>query len=252
MAIDQYEFFDVNCAVGDYSLKQLEYTSASELIQHMDFVGIKKAFVYHLSAQFYHPQKGNGMLLEEIEPYKERLFPCWVLLPTPSQEMEIFSELVERMKTQLAWCVRLYPRLHSFEFTTWNIGDVLDILQSTRVPVLIDVDQLDFCRLYKICSQFPRLVIILTNPSYYSQRKLYPLMKKFSHVYVETSTYLIYNGLEYLAQNFGSNRILFGTRMPFQDPGPAIARLSYASLNRKDKMMIASESLQRLINEAQY
>jgi len=52
------------------------------------------------------------------------------------------------------------------------------------------------------------------------------------NIYVELSNYHCLNSVEDMVKSHGADRFLFGTFMPFQDPGQAIAQLAYAEVSR--------------------
>ena len=65
---------DVNAYLGHYPFRQLRFTSAARMIEHMDAHGIDMAVVSSLHAVFYRDaQRGNEELFEEVRQFPDRL-----------------------------------------------------------------------------------------------------------------------------------------------------------------------------------
>ena len=75
----------------------------------------------------------------------------------------------------------------------------------------------------------------------------YPLLARYKNLSIDISAYWMYRGIESICKNFGANRILFGTGLPFYNPGLSLAMLSYSNIGARDKGLIAGDNLRRLI-----
>ncbi|MDF1515981.1 MAG: amidohydrolase family protein, partial [Anaerolineae bacterium] len=102
----------------------------------------------------------------------------------------------------------------------------------------------------EIGSEFQALPIILTAVNIGSERRLLPMLKRLHNLYIETSYYTVHRGIENLVNNIGASRILFGSGMPYRDPGPALTALGYSLIGNEEKRMIAGGNLLRLLKGA--
>ena len=245
-------FFDSNCVIGMRSVRrsgvagEAEFYSLESLLAEMDYAGVGDALVYHSLAKEYVPMLGNRQLMDEISGH-ERLHPCWVVMPHGTGEMPRPEALVNEMIERGVKAARLFPSDHLFSLADWCSGELLTQLEKRGIVVIIQIDQIGWDGLYSLCSRYPDLCVIITNLSYRINRYLYPLLEKFRNVYVETSGYQIHKGMETLCAKFGADRVIFGTRMPFFTPGPAVNMINYSLISTEEKEMIAGGNLGRLL-----
>lgn len=245
------KFFDATCSIGTYASQELEFHTVQELVSNMDCFGIESAVVHHNMAVYHDAALGNYKLLKEVKPFRERLFPSWVYEPELSWGGNL-NKFINEMQLNGIKAVRIYPTAHKFQITRWNVGDVFDAFDDARLLVYADPWDIDFSMLQSACETYCNIKFILTNPSYYFQRMLYPLLNMYPNLYVELSTYLVFGGIDELIGKFGADRILFGTGMPFHDPGGAIAATAYANASDEQKNQIAYGNLGRLLNDVKF
>ncbi len=247
-------YFDVNCMVGRSVLFQSSIVSANRLIEEMNYYGIKETLVFHSLSKEYHPTVGNKELLKEIKANDE-LHGCWVLLPSShTKEMDSPEMIVRKMLRSGIRVVRLFPRSHFYKLSKWCMGDTLAILEKYRIPVLLDFetehpyfDTIDWEAVAKICLEYPDLPVVLIQVGLRTNRMFYPLLARYKNLSIDISAYWMYRGIESICKNFGANRILFGTGLPFYNPGLSLAMLSYSNIGARDKGLIAGDNLRRLI-----
>ncbi|MHB9032793.1 MAG: amidohydrolase family protein [Anaerolineae bacterium] len=74
---------DINAWLGNYPWRSLTNNKASELVNHMDQVGIGQAVVSSIEAVFYNnPQPGNAQLYQDSLEFRDRLIPFATINPT--------------------------------------------------------------------------------------------------------------------------------------------------------------------------
>jgi len=242
-------FFDCNSQIGRYSVKHPEaFTSADSLMHEMQYCGISEALVYHSMAKEYAPVVGNEMLLHEIEG--KPFHPCWVLMPHHTGEMPHPYELLSHMKARGVRAVRAFPVLHQFRLSDWCAGELLEMIESNRLPFFLDMDQTSWDDVARMLQEHPKLNLVLLRTSYRIDRYIYPLFEKYEGLRIEAATYEVNYGIEEICGRFGANRLLFGTGLPFTEAGPSIAQIAYADISDEEKRMIAGENLRELLANA--
>lgn len=244
-------FFDSNCVIGRRSIRrsgyhnEAEFYKVDDLLFEMDYSGIGSALVYHSLAKEYDPMTGNMLLMDEIKNYKQ-LHPCWVVMPNGTKEIPEPEQLINEMLSQNVRAVRIFPSDHLFSLSDWCSGELMKELEKHEIVVIVEIDQIGWEGLYSFASHYPRLPIIVTNLNYRVNRYLYPILERCKNLYVEISGYQIHKGLEAICARFGAGRLIFGTRMPYFTPGPALTMVNYLLTNDTDKEMIAGGNLCRL------
>lgn len=245
--MDKIRYFDCNCVIGRrVVMNPGSFYKTGELLQKMKQYGIESAMVYHSMSKEYSPSVGNQLLMDEIRNYPA-LQGVWVVLPSQMGEFPGPSELKKEMKEKNIRAVRVFPADFSFSFSEWCCGELLSMLEDCRVPLMVDQRQITWDQLNGALSVYPKLRVILTDVHYGIGRNLYPLFKKFEHIYVETMGYKDLNGIEEICRQFGAERLIFGSGSPLYSGGAAVGMISYARISHEEKSKIAGGNLEKLL-----
>ncbi len=222
----------------------------------MSYFGIEDALVTHSMSREPHPIDGNAAVLVETAD-KDNLHPSWALIPPASKELPKPAALIPEMIARGVKAAKIFYGSYSFAISEWCIGELLDELEARRVPTFIDpdiemniwhMDRFDWDAVDALCRQHPLLPVILSEARIRSaNRLLYQLLEKHSNLHVELSGYWAYHAVEFVAREFGADRLLFGTRMPVRDPACAIGQLVYSDISDEDKALIAGDNLRTLL-----
>jgi len=247
--MDAIKYFDCNCIVGRRTvMNACSFYNINDLVRKMNYYGIERAMVYHSMAKDYCPTIGNQMLLDEIQDFPF-LYGVWVVLPHHTGEFPEPSELRRQMREKNIKAVRMFPSSadQKYSFSEWCCGDLFEMLEQCRVPLMLDLSQITWNELHETMSAHPELRVILTNLHYSVGRNIYPLLKKFEHLYVETIGYKVFNGIEELCGRYGAERLIFGSNTPIYSGGAAIGMISYAQISHEEKCRIAGGNLEKLL-----
>jgi len=247
--IPQLRLFDANCMLGRVISPAEGFPeTVEELLEVMDRFEIAEALVYASHSKEYHPAYGNQLLLEELAGV-DRLHAMWVLMPSHTGEFPDEEQLVQQMLSRGVKAARVFPGAehHNFSMRRWCSGKLLGALASKRIPLFVDLEQIDSDALYELCEAYPAMPLVVTNVGYRSDRLLYPLCAKFDNLYIELSFYFGHRAVETVAQRFGAERLLFGTGLPYRTPPSAIGMLSYAKIAEADRRRVAGDNLRRLL-----
>jgi hypothetical protein len=244
------DFFDCNCSIGRSSvLYPGSFHSPEDLVERMKAYGIDRALVYQAIARDHFPAEGNPILMENVSRYKE-LYPCWIIMPHHTGEFPDPSELLSQLKINNVRAVRIFPsgERHNYSIKPYSAGPMLRMLEEQSIPLFVDIDEIGWDNIDALLGEYPSLPVILCNTGYRSDRYIYPLMKTYKNMYIETSRYLSHLGIEALYNEVGVDRILFGTGMPVYTGAGAVFYIKKLLLGEEDKQKIASVNLTRLLN----
>jgi hypothetical protein len=247
-------FFDCNTAIGKWKHPRpggLE--TADELSAVLDYLKVDQAVVYHALAQESHAPMGNALLMQELAGH-DRLLPSWFLLPHYTGEMPEPETLLEGLLNQGVRVARLLPGVkgHRFSMEPWCAGPLLKELEAHQVPVMIDFmffrrDDPDWKLLYDLCQRYPALPFVLTGWSGLASRSFYALCLACPNLYLDTSRYALFRGMEAFCQYVGAERLLYGSGIPLIAPGVAMTTITHAEISEEEKEMIAAGNLERLL-----
>ncbi|WP_336205658.1 amidohydrolase family protein [Nonomuraea sp. LPB2021202275-12-8] len=206
----------------------------------MDRLGIGRACVTHTLSLYSDPQAGNDALLALDDP---RLVPVPVVVPgVPGASVPYAPGEVLDWGVRL---IRLCPQRHRFDLT----GPIaLRWLAEVGLPIAVDLDEATPAQLRTLAERLPEQRILLLNTGYRRLRALAELMAEAPKVMAEIGTVNTQGGVEWLAERFGAERLVFGTGAPVGDDcGPRFL-LDHLDLTAAEVDAIAAGSLDRLLD----
>jgi predicted TIM-barrel fold metal-dependent hydrolase len=246
------KYFDINCMVGEWCFKSLHFKTVGGLLSEMDRLGIEKSLVFNSRSWLYAPVPGNDTIVQQVK-YSERLMPVMVLTPLIDQEFGGRDVLTGYIRKNNIAAARLFPVDQNYTLNMWNVEKMFSLLDDIRMPVMIESREalgnidLYFHQIYEIASNFKNTPIILLTVGYRNPRILYEMLDRCPNIYVDTSTFIAFRAIEDAVKYFGSERILFGTRMPFMEGGVSVGRLLYSDISIKDKENIAFRNITNML-----
>ena len=250
--------FDLNCMLGPTSTnREPSFRTAEPLLAEMDRVGIAEALVYASQARMSHPADGNARVLEATRD-SNRLHPCWVLMPPGTAEQPAPPELVARMRSSGVRAARMFPREHNIPFLERSLRPLLAALAEAEIPLLLDTGRtgwgelsVDWRELFAIAEAHPALRLILLREGGTTERVLFPVWHEFPNLFLETSYIQESRVVEEIVGRFGHRQLLFGTGMPFYDPGGPLSLLRGAQVTREQRADMAGNTTRHLLGLAQ-
>ncbi len=222
--------------------------TAREILDRLKPMGISRALVHSALSKELHPVEGNAAVLEEVKDTP--LVPCWSALPAATHELAPPDQFIKQMRANGVGALRLFPLTHSYVLSDWCMGTLYEALEADRVPIFVEVAQTSMDQVASALHAFPKLRMILVRPAYRGDRMIYPLMERYEHLYIETSNYVASGGIEEVCRRFGSRRLVFGTGLPYYEPGAAVSSVTYAEIDDDDKQAIAGGNLEELLGWA--
>lgn len=246
-------FLDCNCSIGRTNVPNPgTFDSPEILVEKMAEYGIAESLVYHAVARDHTPAMGNP-LIDEIASKYENINPVWVIMPHHTGEFPKPDILWAEMKNKGVRAVRIFPsdKRHNYSMKGYSLGPLLSMLDEHSVPLFVDIDEIGWDKIDIIPDRYPKLPIVLCNIGYRCDRHLYPLMESCGNIHIETSRYIPNQGIEALVEEFGSDRILFGSAMPYYSGAGAVFHIRNLMLPEEDKKAIASENVKRLLSEVE-
>ncbi|TQS27164.1 amidohydrolase family protein [Microbispora sp. KK1-11] len=192
----------------------------------MDRLRIDRACVTHTLSLHSDPAAGNAALFAATAaphattdgPGTPADVPDGRLVPVPVVVPGVPGASVPDGPGEVrAWgvrMVRLCPERHRFDLTG---PSALRWLEAIGLPVAIDLEETSPAQLITLAARLPGLRILLLNPGYRRLRVVAELMTEAANVRTEIGTVNTQGGVEWLAERFGSRRLVFGTGAPVSD-----------------------------------
>jgi len=257
----EINFFDANCSIGKVARPTPEtITDVEQLLIEMEHINIKEALVCHNQAIERAIDTGNRKLLKLIKDHPQ-LHPAWMFPMHTSIDYPQPEKIVTEMLDLGVKSVRIEPSPYNgYLVEEWALGPLWKIFDLHKVPVMLvgsdlsrypDQPAKGFSaqNVYDICKKYPNIPFTLLRINFSATRVLLPLLKECPNLHVEVSYFTAHRGVEYLTQNIGAERIIFGSGLPWGPPGPGKVAVNYAAISDEERRLIAGDNLRRLLNE---
>lgn len=246
-------YFDCNASFGPFPRKHKEARwTKQHLLDDLELAGIGGALVYHRLAVDYDPMLANLRLIEEIADDRNRLYPCWMALPSFSGEFPSVAELVQLMEEHDVRAVRIHPEQFGVPIKESLWGELRDALLERDIlcvlPVHVYGGELDSSD--RVLTIFRENKTLLVGTVWSQWREVVTLMEQYPNLHLEFSLFQANRAVEHFAERYGAERCLFGTGLPDRAPGAARGFVDFSLLSHEQNRLIAGENLKRLLGGA--
>jgi predicted TIM-barrel fold metal-dependent hydrolase len=248
------DLWDINCRLGRWPSANLLFDDVPGLLRRMDALGIARAVVSHADCLHFDVVLGNvrlmDMLSQASEEARERLQPCWGLVPLVTSEHGTPAELQADLQANDIRVARLYPRDNNYSLSSRDSSELLSLLARRRIVTLIDLEQTTWEEIDRVAETFPDLPIVACHVGYRGLRRFAGVLARHANVHVDLSFLSTHQALEWLVARIGFAQLLFGTGAPLADGGGAVTRLMLSTLPEAERATIGWDNLQRLLANA--
>lgn len=245
--------FDINVALGE-ATKSSRFRDADGLLRWLDDYRIHGALVYDAEC-LRDPEKGNAQALAHARASGGRIKACVGLNPSLMEGcLPGEGSLEDRLLQARPAAARVFPDNNAYPLDAFYARDLLCVLHRLRMPVIVDgaYDNAFLSSLPATAEAFPDARFILLRHGLNRSRTVVPLLKYTQNVFFDMSTMVDTGQIEQLVRDFGADRLLFGSGLPFFEPSGALGLLLYAEIGQADRERIASGNFERLEGEIRY
>jgi hypothetical protein len=241
------KIIDVNCMVGFWPNQKLRFHDAAGLLAEMDSYRISQCVAYH---SYAHNDlwQGNGQMRKIADDSAGKIKACYVLRSNlDSAELPDGAGLLKRLRDEKPVAVKLFPNTHRYLADEFYCGELFEVLNELKIPVMFDCDQKPaYDKLPVLAKAYPGIRFILLRQNLNESRYTLPLLRKTENVFFDTSTMIDAGLIDEIVGKYGSERLLFGSAMPFFVPAGGFGMIFYARISDRDKENILSANWMRL------
>ena len=238
--------FDANIRVGDRHDLPSPCRDRAALLTEMDRHAIGRAVIYHAQTEEISPLDGNR-LLEEWLDAEGRLVPQWSILPASSSLAQV-QALHEAGRVS---SLRLHDtRSAGLPFRPWAYDPLLGWLSDRRIPLWIPLPEHDADELVTTLQGHPDLVTVLVGAHYSHHLLVRPLLSRLPNAHLELSRYEPIGEVEALRDEFGAERLLYGSWYWRYALGPMLFYLHHTDLSDAELGLVCAGNLERILGRA--
>ncbi len=244
-------FFDIRSYLGVNfdGLKQ----SVSDLLNRMDKLNIEKSLVVPLKTVDYRLDKANQWLSNTIQPFSNRLSAAARIDPWHPEALHFLHEAIQSLGMRALY---LDPWHEHFRADHEITNELLNYAQDIKLPVIIASGfpwRSEALQVLKLALRWPEVTFIMTNGgqiniSGLGQADVTLALQKTSNLWIETAGVYRQDFLEETVQQFGAQRVLFGSGCPYFDQAYEVRRVELLKVQQTEKHAIMSENARRLFD----
>jgi len=193
---------------------------------------------------------GNAQTVYAAEKYPGRYYgynTCNINYPEDLEQWRSWFEKYPQVFVGIKpyWPYQKYSLLDE-RLAPWleyaDARRLLLLLHTTSDAILDEAEQL--------CPRYPGITFLLahTGSDYHNAEHCVRVAKACPNVVLEITFTSVTRGLiEYLVDEVGAERVLYGSDLPMRDPAPQLGWVAYAEIAREDKEKILYKNVKRLM-----
>ncbi len=242
---------------GTSSMAHVPYASSTEMVEAMDSLGIDKACISVIGAG-----DGNGDMLQAVRDHPGRLLGMVLINPR-------YPELIEPV---LAECFaepgvvgigEVHPTSyhHDYPIVGPAYEPVWEYAAQRSLPVLIHAgptSESHRCRpsdLGRVAARHPAMNVLIGHCGGYNSWEMLDeaiaTAQAHDNVFLEICAMARFTGvLEYLVDQVGEDKVLFGTDAPFHDWHAEVAHVAFAKIPDGAKEKVFGATMAQLLEAA--
>ncbi len=245
------KLIDVNACFGFGAYKKPDFETVTDLIQHLDYLGIERSLVWHYEARDVNPTSGNKLLLKEINELpvdlQKRVIPTFVVTPACYYEEGTLEFLKTQMGKGVTHALRVFPTVSRFQLA--QMTRILLELAHFNPVCFIDCsgqNESDLAELSIVANKVPEVTFVLTQKMWEGFGAVVDLMWQCPNICTDISFIHTRGTIEMLVREFGVERVLFGMGHK-SHYGAAMASIIFADLSELQREMIAYKNIESLL-----
>ena len=235
--------FDANIRVGDRHDEPSPCRDRAALLAEMDHHGIGRAVIYHAQTEEISPVEGN-QFLEAWLGADDRLVAQWSIMPGAASQAQIEALHAQGRVSS----VRLHDTgTAGLPFRPWAYDPLLRWLSAQQIPLWIPLPSMDADELVTTLQGHPDLVTVLVGAHYVHHLLVRPLLTLLPNAHLELSRYEPIGEIEALRDEFGAERLLYGSWYSRYAMGPMLFYLHHTRLSDAELALVCAGNLERIL-----
>lgn len=239
-------FFSSESSIGCDMKNTGDFVHAEELVDHLDYLEVDRALVYHRGALDVAPLSRNMELTEECAKYSDRLFPAFAITPSDRCEYDHLNWLKQQAEAgHRAFIMNQWPAF-SFRQYEFLLEELLPYTPIIFTDPRYSLDTRTADGLEYLAKRFPSVVFIIFEGLFSC---IIDLMERCPNINSVISQQQIRDALELIRDKFGVDRLFYGFHFK-SNYGASIGALMHSSLTTQEKELVAHGNLERLLKLA--
>lgn len=244
--LKQRKYVDFYAAVGRKCVPDNDLPYSHEvLLDDMKYARVHGALIVPNTAQEYSFVFGNkeGIELSKNNKRFNLIAPVPTTAVFETDDKNYYDNLLKSGAVALA----ASPSMHC-TYTPKSIEPIAASLINYNKPLVYigPLNENVLCQVEEISSAFPELPIVMHGASWGFGRTIISMLERCNNVHFEISSFHLNNLFNIAKDNFGVDKVLFGTSWPVKSMGAMKAYVEYADISEAEKDLVAHGNACRL------
>jgi uncharacterized protein len=243
--------YDMHGHMGPFHSIYFPRGDAPAMVRTMDEAGVRLLVFSHHGA-LQSPDLGNRLSIEAVRQFPDRLRAYCVINPNypenVAQELAGFDDLFPEVYVGF----KFLSDYHRIALTDPGYAPALEIADQRALPVLMHTwggSRYDGPQEVRgVAERYPNARFLLGHSCHGEWDAAVQLARDFPNLYLELTAVFDDRGvIEAFVNGAGSDRMLFGTDLPWFDPHHAVGVLMNADITDEDRHNICHRNAERLL-----
>ncbi len=242
---------DIHAHMGPFYGIHFPLDSPETLVKHMDRTGVRMTCFAHHDA-ITTPDIGNKTALEAVLAFPDRLRAYLTINPNYPDDMNAEIKLMEQYPDVFIG-FKLHPGMHNIALENEAYNKPMAIANERRRPVLIHTwghsATCGAAQIRVLSARYPNAMLILGHALWGDWDGACAVAKECQNTFLELTAVVGKRGaVEKLTTEVGSDRILFGTDLPWFDEHFYIGNILCANISETDKYNILCRNAEKILS----
>jgi len=242
--------YDMHGHMGVWHSIYFPRAEAADMIRTMEGVGVRMLVFSH-HASLFAPELGNAPAIEAVRSYPDRLRAYCAVNPNYPEMIARDIREFDRYRDVFVG-FKFLAGYHGIPIDdrrylpAWEFADERGLLILSHTWGGSINDGPDVIR--RVIGRYPNVKLLMGHSCHGAWDEAIGLVKDFPNVYLELTAVMDDRGvLEKFAEEAGSERMLFGTDLPWFDPHHAVGCLLSADITDDDRHNICHRNAEKLL-----
>jgi predicted TIM-barrel fold metal-dependent hydrolase len=243
--------YDMHGHMGHMAAIYFPRPDAPDMVRTMDECGVRMLVFSHHTALF-NPELGNSLAIEAVRQFPDRLRAYCAVNPNYPEQLGAVLPTLDDLIPDVYLGLKFLPDYHGIALTddryrpAWEYANERELLVLTHTWGGSPLDGPDVVR--EVAARYPRVKLLLGHSCHGKWDAAVDLARSFENLYLELTAVFDDRGiLEKFVNEVGSERMLFGTDLPWFDPHQAVGALLSADISDEDRHNICHRNAERLL-----
>ncbi len=245
---EKCQVIDTHTHFGPFSGIYFPTITAEQMIGTMDRCGVKLIIsVPHMA--LVDTDRGNMQTAELVTKYPDRFKGYWGVNPNYPDRIERDIARYEKFSGFVGF--KFLSDYHKIAITDRRYAPVLEYANERKLPILMHTwgnSNFDGPALVEqVAQKYPDVTILMGHSGYGQWSKAIQVARDHPNVYLElTAAYSVRGVIDTMVEGAGSEKITFGTDLPWFDPHYGIGCVLFARITDQDRRNILHRNAERI------